>query len=261
MTAAIDRVLAILDLLSQHPDGLAVQSVATKIDLPPSATHRLLNDLVRLGYVRQVGRHGSYVLTLRLAALGLSWLGRTGLPDLVQPVLDKLARQSGELVRLSVSDGDTPVWVAVAQGATGGLRYDPAREQGDRVLLAYSASGRAWAATLPEDRALALIAAQGLTPPPGAAKGARLDMAAVLRLLSDARSGGHAEAVDCFLEGMAAIAVPLPGAIPASGTLSIAGPAVRLTPARRSALLPALHAAAAELAALAPGSSLLRRAR
>lgn len=261
MTAAIDRVFKALDLLAQTPEGLSVQSVAATLDLPPSATHRLLNDLVRLGYAEQVGRHGSYALTLKLAALGLAWLGRTGLPDLAQPVLDALARQSGELVRLSVADGDAPVWVAVAQGAKGGLRYDPAREQGERVSLAYSASGRAWVATLPEDRALALIATQGLTPPAGAADGARLDMAAVLRLLSDAREQGHAEAVDCFLEGMAAIAVPLPGALPAPGTVSIAGPAVRLTPARRTALLPALQAAAAELAALAPGSSLLRRAR
>lgn len=261
MTAAIDRVLKALDLLAQNPEGLSVQEVAVTLDLPPSATHRLLNDLVRLGYAEQVGRNGSYALTLKLAALGLSWLGRTGLPDLVQPVLDRLARQSGELVRLSVANGNAPVWVAVAQGATGGLRYDPAREQGERVSLAYSASGRAWAATLPEDRALALIAAQGLTPPPGAAEGARLDMAAVLRLLAAARDQGHAEAVDCFLDGMAAIAVPLPGTLPALGALSIAGPAVRLNPTRRAALLPALHAAAAELLALAPGSSLLRRAR
>ena len=260
MTAAIDRTLHALELLSRNPDGLSVQAVALALGLPPSATHRLLNDLVRLGYAEQVGRQGSYALTLRLAALGLSWLGRTGLPDIAQPVLDALARQSGELVRLSVSDGDAPVWVAVAQGATAGLRYDPAREQGERVSLAYSASGRAWVATLPDDKALALVALQGLTPPPGAAPGARLEMAGMLDILAATRRNGHAEAVDCFLDGMAAIAVALPGAGPATGTLSIAGPAVRLTPARRAALLPALHAAAAELAALAPGSALLRRA-
>lgn len=261
MTAAIDRIFATLDLLSQHPDGLSVQNVATTLGLPASATHRLLNDLVRLGYAEQAGRQGTYALTLRLAAMGLSWLGRTGLPDVVQPVLDRLARQSGELVRLSVATGDNLTWVAVAQGATGGLRYDPAREQGAVASLAYSASGRAWAATLPDDRALALIAAQGLTPPESAAEGARLDMAGVLELLARTRSQGHAEAVDCFLAGMAAIAVALPGAERSTGCLSIAGPAARLTPARRASLLPALHETAAELAALAPASPLLRGAR
>ncbi|AMY70948.1 IclR family transcriptional regulator [Frigidibacter mobilis] len=261
MTASIDRTLAMLELLSQHPGGLTLQAVATRLDLPPSATHRLLNDLLRLGYVCQPAPQGPYALTLRLAALGLSWLGRTGLPDIAQPVLDRLAEATGELVRLSVADGASLVWVAVAQGASSGLRYDPAREQGSAASLAYSASGRAWAAQLPEDRALALIAAQGLTPPEGAAQRSRLDMAGVLGVLAGTRAAGHAEAVDCFLDGMAAIAVPLWAEGAPRGCLSIAGPAVRLTAARRAELLPVLHAAAEEIIAIAPASRLLQSAR
>lgn len=257
MTAAVDRTLAALDLLSHHPDGLSLQAVAAALDLPASATHRLLNDLVRLGYAVQPRPQGDYALTLRLAALGLGWLGRSGIPDIAQPVLDRLAALSGELVRLSVVDGDRLVWVAVAQGATSGLRYDPAREQGAAASLAYSASGRAWAATLPQDRALALIAAQGLAPPPGAADSARMDMAGVLEMLAHTRTHGHAMAVDCFLAGMAAIAVALPGD-PAPGCLSIAGPAARMTPARCAALVPALQEAATQLGALAPASGHLR---
>ncbi|MBH0236471.1 IclR family transcriptional regulator [Methylobrevis albus] len=258
MTAAIDRMLGVLDLLSQHPDGLSVQRVAAHIDAPPSATHRLLNDLVRADYVCQHPGTGTYALTIRLAALGLGWLGRTGVTDVAQPVLDRLAAAAGELVRLSVADGDRLVWVAFAQGATAGLRYDPAREQGADASLAYSASGRAWAATLDDDRALALVAKQGLAPPDGAAEGSRLGMDEVLALLARTRDLGHAEAVDCFLAGMAAIAVPLPADGPAPGSLSIAGPAARLTEARRAALLPALHAAAADLAGMIPASGFFR---
>lgn len=261
MTAPIDRTLAVLELLSRHPDGLPLQAVASRLELPASATHRLLNDLLRLGYVGQTSPQGPYALTLRLAALGLSWLGRTGLPDIAQPILDRLAAEAGELVRLSVAEGDALVWVAVAQGASSGLRYDPAREQGSTASLAYSASGRAWAASLPQDRALGLIAAQGLEPPEGAAAGSRLTMPDVLDMLDRTRAAGHAEAVDCFLDGMAAIAVALPADGPSPGCLSIAGPAVRLTAARRAALLPALRAAAAEIMALAPASRLLRGAR
>ncbi|MDP3339574.1 IclR family transcriptional regulator [Frigidibacter sp.] len=260
MTAPIDRTLAVLELLSLHPEGLSLQAVATRLELPPSATHRLLNDLLRLGYVCQPIPQGPYALTMRLAALGLSWLGRTGISDMAQPVLDRLATDTGELVRLSLADGAALVWVAVAQGATSGLRYDPAREQGSAASLAYSASGRAWVATLPEDRALALIAAQGLTPPEGAAQGSRLDMDGVLQVLARTRASGHAEAVDCFLDGMAAIAVPLPAEGPSPGCLSIAGPAVRLTAPRRAELLPLLNAAAVEIIAIAPASRLLRGA-
>ncbi len=261
MTAAISRTLSALELLSRHPQGLAVQAVAGGLGIAPSAAHRLLNDLRQAGYVRQDPETGAYGLTIRLAAMGLSWLGRTGIPDVCQPVLDDLANTSGELVRLSVADGDRLVWVAFAQGATGGLRYDPAREQGAEASLAYSASGRAWAATLDQGGARQLIAKQGLIPPEGAADNVSLTMDQALELLIRIRSAGHAEAVDCFLAGMAAIAVPLPADGPAPGCLSIAGPVVRLTAKRRAELLPALQAAATEIVAILPASGFFRRVR
>ncbi|MDZ7573130.1 MAG: helix-turn-helix domain-containing protein, partial [Pseudotabrizicola sp.] len=76
MTAAVDRTFAVLELLSRYPKGLSVQAVALSLAIVPSATHRLLNDLVRLGYASQSADQGTYALTLRLAATGLSWLGR-----------------------------------------------------------------------------------------------------------------------------------------------------------------------------------------
>jgi IclR family transcriptional regulator, acetate operon repressor len=261
MTAAIDRILAMLEHLARHPEGLSVGAVAQALDLPASATHRMLNDLVRLGYVRQVRAQGDYALTIRLAAIGLAFLGRTGVADVAQPVLDQLAANSGELVRLSVVDHPHLVWVAVAQGATGGLRYDPGREQGAVVSLACSAGGRAWLSTLPQDEALALVAAQGLAPPGGAAEGVRIGMADLMALLERARAQGWAEAVDSYLAGMAAIAVPVRADGGVIGCLSIAGPAARLTPARRMALLPLLQSAAEEIGAMQAASFFFRRAR
>ncbi|QYK41462.1 MAG: IclR family transcriptional regulator [Paracoccaceae bacterium] len=261
MSNGLERGLAVLDLLSRHPDGLSVGAVAAALDLPGSATHRLLNDLIRLGHVQQRQAGGDYALTIRLAAIGLSWLGRAGVTDLAQPVLDRLAADCGELVRLSVADPPHLVWVAVAQGATHGLRYDPARDQGAEVSLAYSATGRAWLASLPEDQALSLVARQGLTPPEGAAPGSRIGIADLMAIIGEARARGHADAVDCFLAGMAAIAVPIqsPGT-PAIGCLSIAGPAVRLRAAQRDALAAPLREAAARIADAAPASAFFRRA-
>ncbi|HBU16050.1 MAG TPA: IclR family transcriptional regulator [Gemmobacter sp.] len=260
MAAAIDRILAALSLLSTQPEGMSVQALAHALDMPASAAHRLLNDLVRLDFATQPQPQGNYALTLRLAALGLGYLGAAGITDIAAPVLDGLARTSGELVRLSVVDGDALIWVAAAQGATSGLRYDPAREQGAHAPLAHSASGRAWAATLPEDRALRLIAAQPAEPPPGARPQPAPDLARLQQMLAQIRAQGHAEAEDSFLEGMAAIAVPLPGS-PCLGCLSIAGPGVRLTVARRAALLPALHTAARELAGLTQALAWFRMRR
>ncbi|CAM3150771.1 transcriptional regulator, IclR family [Paracoccus aminovorans] len=258
MASVMERTLRILELLSRAPGGLPVGGVAAALDMPASAAHRMLGELQSLGYVRQSRAQGDYALTLRLAAMGAAWMGRAGLCDIAQPVLDSLAAQSGELVRLSVAEGDRLTWIAVAQGAVNGLRYDPASEQGETVNLAHSASGRAWLSALPEEVALARAAAQGLAPPDGATPGSALRIEDLARILRDSRAQGHATACDSFLAGMAAVAVPVVTESGAAGALSIAGPSARLTPARMRALAPALAAAAGRLAELAAGSAWLR---
>ncbi len=265
MTSQLQRSLAIIETLAEQAQGASVGAIARRLDMPPSAVHRLLNDLTRLGWARQMQAQGDYALTMRLPALGLGLLHRRGITDIAQPILDALAADSGELVRLSVADGGADgarlVWLAVAQGATSGLRYDPGREQGVVAHLAHSASGRAWLSALPEETALAHVVAQGLTPPEGSALTAAPALTDIAATLAQDRARGHAIAIDSYLAGMAAIAVPVLRAGAALGALSIAGPSVRLTPARMAALLPALKQAAARLGECADASGFFRTGR
>lgn len=91
--------------------------IAAALEMPLSATHRLLTELCRCGYVRQVREQGEYVLTIKLVSLGLGFLSASGVVDVAQPLLDSLAEESCELVRLAVVDGDDLTFVAKAQGA------------------------------------------------------------------------------------------------------------------------------------------------
>lgn len=267
MSGVMERTLRILELLAGHPEGLPISAIAGALDLPVSAAHRMLKELSEHGYVRQMRAQGDYALTIRLAALGLGFLAKTGVTDIAQPILDRLAAESRELVRLSVIDGKDLVWVAVAQGATSGLRYDPGREQGVVVHLASSSGGRAWLSAISDDEALALIARQGLEPPFAAGPKAPKTLGDVLAELAAARRRGFAVAVDSYIDGMAAMAVPI--FAPASesgdrhpiGCLSIAGPAVRLTPERQAALSGSLKAAATEIGDAAAASSYFTRDR
>lgn len=263
MSGVMERTLGILELLAGHPEGLPVSLIAQRLDMPMSAAHRMLKELSDHGYVRQLRAQGDYALTIRLAALGLGFLGKTGVTDIAQPILDRLAAESKELVRLSVIDGSDLVWVAVAQGATFGLRYDPGREQGVVVHLASSSGGRAWLSALSDEEALALIARQGLEPPFPAGPKAPKTIGAVLEELGRARQRGYAVAVDSYIDGMAAMAVPIfaPGDPRPIGCLSIAGPAVRFTPERQEALSHPLKEAAAELGAASAASAFFSRDR
>ena len=75
MSSALRKSLEILELMARHPEGLPVSVIAERLDAPVSGVHRQLKELARLGYVRQKRSQGDYALTLRLAAIGLNYLG------------------------------------------------------------------------------------------------------------------------------------------------------------------------------------------
>lgn len=261
MPSALQKAMDIVDWLAGRPAGAPVTELARALGMPASGAHRTLAELQRLGFVRQDPVSGHYALTLRLAALGLEYLAASGLTDLAQPTLDTLAARGRELVRLSVLDGDRLVWVGVAQGATGGLVYDPRREQGAEVPLACTAHGIAWLSTLPEAQALERVAAQGLRPARAdIGADAPRDLATVRAQIALARQSGHAVSANSHVAGMLAIAVAV--RTPDDrvlGCLSLAGPLVRFDLARAETLLPDLHEAARELGQLGRGAALFQR--
>ncbi len=238
MSGLLERAFTILTLLNDHPVGLPVGEIASRLEYPPSGAHRLLTELTRLGYVRQDRPQGDYKLTIKLAAMGLSFLSRTGITDLSQPILDDLAKKSQELVRLALFDGNDLIWVAVSQGSTAALRYDPGSEQGVVVHFASSAGGQAWLAAMEDDEARAAIERQGVvrSTEPGLKPPQKMDE--VLALVHTTRTRGYSMNSDSYHPGMAAMATVIrnPSTGAAIGTVSIAGPSVRMTPAHMQSL-------------------------
>lgn len=262
-TGVMDRTLAILELLADEAAGLPISAIAERLRIPLAATHRLLADLSERGYVQQErGGYSTYRLTTRLASLGLRYLAATGITDVAQPILDRLAAATGELVRLAVVDGDRLTFVAKAQGAQGGLRYDP--DSGADAQLSCSANGIAWLATMEDQEALALVERQGFGSPEAFGPRAPQTAKALLQFVRAARKRGYSITVQTFTPWMSALAAPVrdrSGRGAVRGTVSIAGPCFRLTEARMHEFAPLLLAAAADLSEASPGSPAFSRAR
>ena len=253
--SALDRGLSILEHLAGQAEGMPLALIADELDIPRSACHRLLAELGRLGYVRQVRAHGDYVLTTKVVSLGLGYLSASGIVDIAEPVLERLAATSGELVRLAIVDDDRLTWVAKAQGTRKGLRYDP--DMGMDARLSCTATGHAWMLTLSDERALALVSEQGFGAPRDYGPKAPTTVKALLGFLHAARVRGYSMIDEVFAPGMSAMAAPVQrSGQPAIGVISIAGPRVRLTSDRMHNLGPVLLAAARELAATSGASSL-----
>jgi DNA-binding IclR family transcriptional regulator len=155
-------------------------------------------------------------------------------------------------------DGDRLTFVAKAQGARAGLRYDP--DMGIDVRLSCSAGGHAWLMTLSEERATEIVARQGFGSPREYGPKAPTTFKALMKVLEEDRRRGFSMIVEMYAPGMSAMAAPMirrGGEV--AGVITIAGPLQRLTVARMQELGSSLVQAAGELAIAATTSPLLRR--
>lgn len=114
-----ERCLEIIALLAEGANTLPLGEIAERLSLPKSGAHRLLSTLVDLGWVAKEPDTGFYRLTMRLAVMGQRFYAATGIPNICQPVLDRLAHETREFVRLAVADGDTLVWFRAGAGRDG----------------------------------------------------------------------------------------------------------------------------------------------
>lgn len=249
-----ERCLAIIELLADRAGSMPLGAIAERLELPKSGAHRLLATLVDLGWVEQDRETSFYRLTMRLAVLGQQFYVATGIPDLCQPLLDRLASQSREFARLAVVDGDSLVWVAHAQGAIGGLVYQPSLTS-NTVPLYATASGKAWLATLSSDDAVQKIVRNG-----GFKNADRYgpnvlrSIEALLREVKRTAQRGYGVASSEAEPGVTALAAAICSVIDgvALGTVSVAGPSVRMTEARLRELAPLVRQCASDLARLWP---------
>lgn len=247
----IERTLGVLEILADEAEGVPLQQLAEQLAIPKSAAHRICNELIRLGHVRQHAASQHYQLTTRLVSLGLRYMSSIGTQDVVQPILNRLAEESRELVRLAVAEHQQLAWIAKAQGSRSGLRYDP--DMGRLAPLASTATGLAWLACFNDEQALLLLKQQQSTTSIPLMN----DTTALRAQLALTRQRSFSAMQDSMGPGTAAMATAIRDrhGIPL-GVLSIAGPSVRLTTERIDTLAPALLGAAHELALVAPSSPL-----
>jgi IclR family transcriptional regulator, acetate operon repressor len=249
----VDRVLDCLELLSAQPRGMPLSEVCRALNMPKGAAHRLLSALVRRRFAEQDEASEWYRLTLKTTTIGLRFLSETGTTEICQPVLDGLARQTGELVRLAVADGDSLTWVAKAQGALSGLRYDP--DMGHPVVLHATAAGRGWLATMDSAEAIRIVLARGFDIPPRFNRRLIGNETALRRELKATRERGYGLAIEEGEAGTIAVACAIDDPKKSGrgvGVVTVAGPTPRLTQIKIAEIIGDVRAAALELSMIWP---------
>ncbi|MFM0700746.1 IclR family transcriptional regulator [Paraburkholderia sediminicola] len=253
---AVDRSLQAIELLAREARWMRMSDIAAELELEKGPAHRVLAQLCEQGWAEQDEQTSQYRLTLKLSLLGQRYLHGVGLPGLVQPILDEVAGQCQELVRLAVVNEGTLAWLAASQGAAPGLMYSPSMHS--PIALHATSVGKAWLAAMSNDDAIAYALRGGLGKPNGA--GTSKAITSVDQLIPElalTRKRGYGLVVEEAEPGVVALAVTVSSLTDGAvvGTISIAGPVLRIPPERYDAFHTLLREASAKLGSVWPRQS------
>jgi DNA-binding IclR family transcriptional regulator len=154
LTTAIAKMVSVLEALADHQ---RISRISRATGLPASTVHRIVQELVGLGWAREGTEHG-YLLGPALLRLA----GRAGdyaeLARPVRPALRLLADRTGYTVHFGLRQGDEVIYVDRLDGRGA---HGIASRVGGAIPLHSTAIGKAVLAALPEHE-VRLIA--GRTP-------------------------------------------------------------------------------------------------
>ncbi len=245
----VAKALDLLDLFTRDRPALGLSEAARLAGLNKATCHRLLGELQARGFVEQAGAAREYRLgpaVLRLAALREA---AVALRAAAQPVLERLAAETGETAHLSLLEAGrlrALAWAYSADHATRVMMADA-----DTLPFHATSSGLAVLAFLPEAARAAVLAG----PLPRLTERTESDPEALRARAARVRARGHAESAGGFEAEVHSLAVPLfdaEGAV--TGALAVAAPGARMTGALRDRIRDRLVAAGMELNDLGGGA-------
>ncbi len=141
------------------PLGLPLSKIAEQSGLSKSSTYRLLQTLVRSGYLLQKQASGHYFPSLKVLSLSRKLIEDTDLRAVSRPHLVKLAHSTGETAHLVLLDRDAMVYVDKVESPNPIRRYS---RIGRRALPHCTGVGKAILAYLPPDRFESVLEANSL---------------------------------------------------------------------------------------------------
>jgi IclR family acetate operon transcriptional repressor len=238
--AAVERAIAVLDVLADGAGPRGVNELARALDAHPSTVSRLLGTLAEAGLVEREAGSGRYRLGLRLAYWGSAAIAGRDLRELAHPLLAELSELTCETSTLSLAAGTEAVtadYVASSQSVLSQARVGRASvghaTAVGKVLLAYRPDALAALPAELERFTSATI----------------VDRAELGREVEAVRARGYGEASGEREVGLHAIAVPvLDGRGELAAILGLQGPD-RFDAKARSRALDPLRERAARLGA------------
>ena len=133
-----EKIFLVIETLAEN-GPMGIMELSSSLGYHKSTTHRLVNSLVCLGYIRQDEESLKYSLSLKFLEIGGKILEQTNMAALIHPSLKKLSEQTGETVHLVQREGTEAVYIRMVSRV------------GSRIPLYCSGVGKALLAELSDE--------------------------------------------------------------------------------------------------------------
>jgi len=217
LVQSVERAAAILETIARQGGAAHLRQIAALTGIGKTTAHNILQTLDHLGYVRRRSGDTRYYLGGRILNLARIAGNDSATRTRLRPVLETIARNTGQTVWLAVPGGDEAAYLDIVDATSPAGQADraPFREK-----LEGSAVGLVFLAFVP-GMAKRLAAAPGEAPTP-----------AMVEQIHTVRARGYALDLERYHAGIHGVAIPWweDGEVLAS--ICVTGPAGELSRAK-----------------------------
>ncbi len=146
----LERALIIIELLKEHPDGMTMSEIATKIGASPTSVFRITMTMIEKGYFSRDEETKKVRMSGKLFAISSIGTCDKNITEIAAPYLRKLRNQTKETAILGVLLPNRARGVAILE-YPGLYPFKFLHDVGEPIILHVGAPGKALMAFLPDD--------------------------------------------------------------------------------------------------------------
>lgn len=143
------RVLDILEVLSNHKEGLSLTEISKKINSPKSTILPMLRTMVNRNFIRHNENSNLYSIGINSYLVGASYYSKDNIIDFIKKEMENIVSKTGEICQLGIRDHSSVVYVAKVD-SNNTIRL--ISYVGKRLPLHTSALGKALLYKMPEEK-------------------------------------------------------------------------------------------------------------
>jgi IclR family transcriptional regulator, pca regulon regulatory protein len=154
---SVAKAFAVLKSFTAEEFELTITEIAERAGMDRGTTFRLVQTLVKLGYLHAIEPTRHYRLSLKCLDLGYTALSAGNLRGQAEPLLRELVPAFGDAASLGVLDGSDVVYLVRASAGLDRHKID--RRPGSRIKAYAAALGHVLLAGLPKNEQIARLEA------------------------------------------------------------------------------------------------------